>query len=57
MLNYAQEKDIKSKIKTLMEMGFPEDVCAEALERYDGDENLALNFLLGGWKNVFLENY
>ena len=31
-------------------MGFPEDVCAEALERYDGDENLALNFLLGGWK-------
>ena len=30
-------------------MGFPEDVCAEALERYDGDENLALNYLLGGW--------
>ena len=30
-------------------MGFPEDVCKEALERYDGDENLALNFLLGGW--------
>ena len=41
--------DIKSKIKKLMEMGFPEDVCTEALERYDGDENLALNFLLGGW--------
>lgn len=37
-----------------MEMGFPEDVCAEALERYDGDENLALNFLLGGWNNYFL---
>jgi len=32
-----------------MEMGFPEDICAEALERYDGDENLALNYLLGGW--------
>jgi hypothetical protein len=30
-------------------MGFPEDVCTEALERYDGDENLALNYLLGGW--------
>lgn len=29
-------------------MGFPEDICAEALERYDGDENLALNYLLGG---------
>lgn len=29
-------------------MGFPEDVCVEALERYDGDEQLALNFLLGG---------
>ena len=23
-----------------MEMGFPEDVCKEAIERYDGDENL-----------------
>ena len=42
------EIDIKSKVKKLMEMGFPEDVCTEALERYDGDENLALNYLLGG---------
>ena len=42
-----------------MEMGFPEDVCAEALERYDGDENLALNYLLGGWKlkdEVYAQN-
>jgi len=31
-----------------MEMGFPEDVCLEALERYDGDENMAVSFLLGG---------
>jgi hypothetical protein len=31
-----------------MEMGYPEDICAEALERYDGDEKLALNYLLGG---------
>lgn len=46
--NYAQEVDIKAQISKLMEMGFPEDVCAEALERYDGDENLALNYLLGG---------
>ena len=45
---YAQEIDITKKLKTLMEMGFPEDVCKEALERYDGDENLALNYLLGG---------
>ena len=35
---HAQEVDLKSKAKTLMEMGFPEDVCIEALERYDGDE-------------------
>ena len=48
MQNYAQEVDIKAQIAKLMEMGFPEDVCAEALERYDGDENLALNYLLGG---------
>ena len=46
--NYAQEVDIKAQISKLMEMGFPEDVCKEALERYDGDENLALNYLLGG---------
>ncbi len=45
---YAQEIDISKKVKQLMEMGFPENVCKEALERYDGDENLALNFLLGG---------
>jgi hypothetical protein len=31
-----------------MEMGFPENVCKEALERNNGDENLAFNFLLGG---------
>lgn len=36
--NYAQEKDLSAKVKQLMEMGFPEDVCQEALERYDGDE-------------------
>lgn len=29
-------------------MGFPEDMCKEALMKYDYDENLALNFLLGG---------
>jgi uncharacterized UBP type Zn finger protein len=46
--NYAQEVDLSVKVSKLMEMGFPEDVCKEALERYDGDENLALNFLLGG---------
>jgi len=40
--------DIKSKAKKLMEMGFPEETCTEALERYDGDEQLALNYLLGG---------
>lgn len=39
---------MKAKVGQLMEMGFPEDVCVEALERYDGDEQLALNFLLGG---------
>jgi len=34
-------------------MGFPEDVCKEALERYDGDENHALNYLLeGNWENI-----
>lgn len=31
-----------------MEMGFGTDDCKEALERYDWDEERALNFLLGG---------
>jgi uncharacterized UBP type Zn finger protein len=47
-MTYAKEITIESKIAKLMEMGFPEDMCKEALERYDLDENLALNFLLGG---------
>jgi len=45
---YAQEVDISKKVKQLMEMGFAEDVCKEALEMYNGDENMALNHLLGG---------
>ena len=49
--NYAKEVDTEAKIKTLMEMGFDKDLCKEALERYDYDEQMALNFLLGGWKN------
>ena len=39
--------DLSAKIAKLMEMGFPEDVCKEALEKADGDENMALNYLLG----------
>lgn len=29
---------MSAKMAKLLEMGFPEDVCKEALERYDGDE-------------------
>jgi len=39
---------MNDKVKKLMEMGFPEDVCKEALEKYDGDENASITFLLGG---------
>jgi len=46
--NYAKEQTIDEKVKKLMEMGFPEDTCRDALQRYDQDENLALNYLLGG---------
>jgi uncharacterized UBP type Zn finger protein len=45
---HAKEITVESKLAKLTEMGFPEDMCKEALERYDMDENLALNFLLGG---------
>lgn len=46
--NFAKEKTVDDKVKQLMEMGFSEEICREALLRYDYDENLALNFLLGG---------
>jgi len=46
--NYAREITPDDKVRKLMEMGFPEDMCRDALNRYDFDENLALNFLLGG---------
>lgn len=36
-----------SKVKRLMEMGFPEGTVRAALEAMGGDENLALEKLLG----------
>lgn len=30
-----------------MEMGFPEDAAREALDKFGGDENAAVNSLLG----------
>ena len=50
--NYAREMTPDDKVKKLMEMGFPEDMCRDALQRYDFDENLALNFLLGAWTHI-----
>jgi uncharacterized UBP type Zn finger protein len=46
--NFAKEVSVEDKIKKLMEMGFTDEQCKGALERYDYDENLALNYLLGG---------
>jgi ubiquitin-conjugating enzyme (huntingtin interacting protein 2) len=46
--NFAKEQTVDDKVKKLMEMGFPEEMCRDALQRYDNDENLALNYLLGG---------
>eukprot|EP00347_Sterkiella_histriomuscorum_P023230 403335452 len=46
--NFAKEQTVDDKVRKLMEMGFPEDMCRDALQRYDMDENLALNYLLGG---------
>ena len=41
-----------------MEIGFPEDVCKEAILKFGGDESLALNFLLGGWyKTLQINEY
>ena len=34
------------KIQHLMEMGFEQEQCREALERANGDPTVALNYLL-----------
>ena len=44
--NYAREITVEDKIQHLQEMGFPEDMCREALERANGDQTVALNYLL-----------
>jgi uncharacterized UBP type Zn finger protein len=44
---YAKQETEDDKVKKLMEMGFPEDMCKEALNRYDFNEEQALNYLLG----------
>ena len=47
--NFAKETTIQDKVKKLSEITqATEDLCLKALERYDYDENLALNYLLGG---------
>ena len=44
--NYAREVTMDDKVQHLMEMGFAEDQCREALERANGDQTVALNYLL-----------
>ena len=44
--NYAREVTMDDKVQHLMEMGFEEGQCREALERANGDQTAALNFLL-----------
>ena len=46
--NYAKEVTPEDKVNKIIEMGFDEETARDALERYNYDENLALNFLLGG---------
>ena len=36
-----------SQLQRVMEMGFPEAEAREALEKHGGDENAAVNSLLG----------
>ena len=44
--NYAREVTVDDKVQHLMEMGFEEAQCREALTRANGDQNVALNYLL-----------
>jgi ubiquitin-conjugating enzyme (huntingtin interacting protein 2) len=48
---YAHGNQVVSrvdKVKRIVEMGFPEDAAAQALERTGGDEAAAMELLLGG---------
>jgi len=44
--NYAREVTFEDKIQHLTEMGFSTEQCREALERANGDQTVALNYLL-----------
>ena len=44
--NYAREITMDDKVQHLMEMGFEAAQCREALERANGDQTVALNYLL-----------
>ena len=48
--NYAQktlESQKDEKVQNMMAMGFDEQQCKDALARYGGDANMAINYLLG----------
>jgi ubiquitin-conjugating enzyme (huntingtin interacting protein 2) len=47
---YARDPNaiLEEKVKMIAEMGFEDSVIREALNRFGGDENLALNSLLNG---------
>uniref|UniRef100_A0A7S0J5X8 E2 ubiquitin-conjugating enzyme n=1 Tax=Calcidiscus leptoporus TaxID=127549 RepID=A0A7S0J5X8_9EUKA len=43
---YAMSPETNDALKNLQDMGFPEDLCRSALDKYGGDANQALEFLL-----------
>ncbi len=44
--NGSHDNNIQEKVKTLVEMGFEEQACKEALQKHNGDADEALNTLL-----------
>ncbi|EGR30577.1 ubiquitin-conjugating enzyme family protein, putative [Ichthyophthirius multifiliis] len=46
--NYANTNAQDEKVKKLVEMGFEEKQCREALMKFGWEEELSLNYLLGG---------
>lgn len=54
--NYAREITMDDKVQHLMEMGFEAAQCREALERANGDQTVALNYLLQ-WDWQYLRAY
>ena len=46
---WLQGPDFEAKVAKLVELGFGREAVIQALKLFDGNEDQAAGFLLGGW--------